>query len=171
VAHIHPPKVELFDLDARTNTDPKGFVRDVEQYRVEPFGLYMARPVVGHPRIAYLQSWLLPDLGIRANDFTHHPDDPREWDRYLDIVDVTVAGSVWTTVDHYLDVGLRSGRGLDVLDTDELAAAILAELIDADTAHRAMLTAFRTVDGLAAHGYHLDRWLAGRGITVTWQQR
>ena len=29
----HPPKVETFDVPAKTNTDPKGFVRPVEVYR------------------------------------------------------------------------------------------------------------------------------------------
>lgn len=171
MSHIHPPKIERFDLTASTNTDPKGFVRAVQEYRVEPFGLYMAREVVDHPRLAYLESWLLPGLGIRANDFWHHPGDQREWDTYIDIVDITVAGAVWTTVDHYLDIGLRTGRGLDVLDVDELTAALLAGLIDADTAEGALLTTFRTAEGLAANGYHLSRWLTTRDITLTWQRR
>ncbi|MGH3838428.1 MAG: DUF402 domain-containing protein, partial [Pseudonocardiaceae bacterium] len=63
--HIHPPKVELFDLDAMTNTDPKGVVRTVREYRVEPFGLYLARDVIDHPSICALESWLLPELGLR----------------------------------------------------------------------------------------------------------
>ncbi|MGH3493109.1 MAG: DUF402 domain-containing protein, partial [Sciscionella sp.] len=37
---IHPPKVELFDIEAKTNTDPKGIVRAVREYRVTPHGLY-----------------------------------------------------------------------------------------------------------------------------------
>jgi uncharacterized protein len=167
--HVHPPKTELFDVDAGTNTDPKGFVREVDEYRVEPFGLYMARRVVAHPHIAYLQSWLLPELGIRVNDFTHHPGDERPWDHYLDIATITRDGAAWHTVDHYLDIGLRDGRGLDVVDTDELTAALLAGLVDGRTAQLAMDTAFAAVDGLAANGYDLRRWLCGRGITLTWR--
>lgn len=53
---LHPPKVEVFDVAARTNTDPKGHVRSVGEYRVEPFGLYVAREVVDHPSIAALES-------------------------------------------------------------------------------------------------------------------
>ena len=173
--HIHPPKVEVFDVSEATNTDPKGFVRRVQEYREEPFGLYMAREVVGHPRIAYLESWLLPGLGLRANDFWHHPGDERDNDLYLDIVDVSmdvsVAGGVWRTVDHYLDIALWTGRRLEVLDADELAAALVAGLVDPDTGQRAMTTAFSAVDGLAAHGYDLNAWLSGYGITLSWRRR
>jgi predicted RNA-binding protein associated with RNAse of E/G family len=169
--HIHQPKIEVFDVDAGTNTDPKGFVRRVEEYRVEPFGLYMAREVVGHPRIAYLESWLLPSLGVRANDFWHHPGDERDNDLYLDIADTEVAGGVWRTVDHYLDIALWTGRKLEVLDTDELAAALVAGLVDADTAQRAMSTTFHAVDRLAVHGYDLDAWLGGLGIELRWRRR
>jgi uncharacterized protein len=171
VAHIHPPKVELFDVAAHTNTDPKGHVRVVEEYRVEPFGLYMAREVVGHPRIAYLESWLLPELGIRANDIWHHPHDEREWDTYIDIGDITVDHAGWHLVDLYLDIGLRSGEGLDVLDTDELADALLAGHLDAAAAGRAMATTFTAVDGIASNGYDLTAWLATLGVPLTWRRR
>ncbi|HET8640986.1 MAG TPA: DUF402 domain-containing protein [Pseudonocardiaceae bacterium] len=171
---IHPPKVEIFDIPAGTNTDPKGLARPVDEYRVEPFGLYLARPVPGHPRIAYLESWLLPSLGLRATDFWMHPGHELDQDFYLDIVDVTVDGAgpggVWRTVDHYLDVVVRRGHGLEVLDVDELATALLAGLIDGATAERALATAFRTVDGLAGHGYDLAEWLSGHGIRLHWRR-
>jgi len=169
--HIHRPKIEIFDPTAATNTDPKGFVRSVDEYRVEPFGLYMARPVVGHGRIAYLESWLLPQLGLRANDFWHHPENERENDLYLDVADTVVEDGVWRTVDHYLDIALWTGRKLEVLDADELTAALLAGLVDGDTAQRAMQTTFRTVDGLAAHGYNLETWLRTHGMALTWRRR
>lgn len=168
---IHPPKVEVFDLPAGTNTDPKGHVRAVAEYRVEPFGLYLAREVPDHPTIAYLESWLLPSLGLRATDFWMRPGHERDQDFYLDIVDVTVDGQVWRAIDHYLDIVVRRGRGLEVLDTDELTLALVAGRIDQHTAQRALLTAFKTVDGLAAHGYDLLGWLAGHGVELTWQRR
>ena len=84
--HIHPPKVELFDLEAMTNTDPKGVVRAVREYRVEPFGLYVARDVIGHPSIRALESWLLPEMGLRITDWFYPPG--HEWDDqfYVDVV-------------------------------------------------------------------------------------
>ena len=33
----------VFDIADLTNTDPKGFIRAVERYHLEPWGLYMAR--------------------------------------------------------------------------------------------------------------------------------
>ena len=47
---MHPPKHETFDLHARTNTDPKGIVRAVDDYIVHPWGLYLARPTPGRAR-------------------------------------------------------------------------------------------------------------------------
>ena len=62
---IHAPKHETFNLLARTNTDPKGIVRAVDVYTVEPWGLYMARPTPGRAQFHYLESWLLPSLQAR----------------------------------------------------------------------------------------------------------
>ena len=67
---MHPPKHETFDLRARTNTDPKGVVRAVDEYVVQPWGLYLARPTPGRAQFHYLESWLLPSLGLRATFFT-----------------------------------------------------------------------------------------------------
>ena len=107
--HIHPPKVELFDLDAMTNTDPKGIVRTVREYRVEPFGLYVARDVVDHPTIRALESWLLPEMGLRITDWFYPPG--HEWDDhlYVDVVRIDVDGRCWRTEDHYLDLVVRTG--------------------------------------------------------------
>jgi hypothetical protein len=171
VVDVHPPKIENFDLTARTNTDPKGFVRTVDEYRVEPFGLYMAREVQGHRTLAYRESWLLPDLGIQITDWYHHPGHERDQDFYIDIGLIRPGERRWQLVDLYLDVVLRSGRGLDVLDADELLAATAEGFIDARTAQQAMETTFRTVDQLAAHDYDVAKWLAEQDIELSWRRR
>lgn len=168
--HAHPPKRERFDLAAKTNTDPKGIVRAVEEYRVEPFGLYLARPAPGRPQFRYLESWLLPDLGLRVTDFWFNPGHERDLDFYLDVVTVDVHDDVWLTTDLYLDLELRSGAGVRVVDTDELLAAAAADLITGPQAVRALETAYAGVDGLASHGYDLARWLATMGIRLTWRR-
>ncbi|WP_130348715.1 DUF402 domain-containing protein [Herbihabitans rhizosphaerae] len=168
VRHIHRPKVEVFDTEAGTNTDPKGFVRAVDEYRMTDFGLYMARAMPGHPRMRYMVSWLLPDLGLRVNDWRWHPGHEEELDFYVDVVDIERDGPTWHTRDLYLDVTVYTGRRLEVLDTDELLAAVLAGLIDADAAQRALERVNRTVDGLASHGYDVGEWLAPQGIHLTW---
>ena len=168
VPRVHAPKVEIFDLDTMTNTDPKGFVRAVREYRIEPFGLYLARDVVDHPSIRAIESWLLPGVGLRATDWFFHPGHERDQDFYLDVVRIEVQGRRWRTEDHYLDLVVRAGHGVEVLDTDELLAAVVAGLLDRPTAEAALTTAYRAVDGLARHDYRLDRWLATVGAWPTW---
>jgi uncharacterized protein len=153
-----------------TNTDPKGFVRKVDEYRVEPFGLYLARAVVDHPKIHYLESWLLPELSLRVTDFYFRPGHERDQDFYLDISVTQPGQPAWHSVDHYLDIVLRTGRGVDVVDTDELLAAIGAGLLDSTSGQRAIETAYRTVDRLAAHGYDLSTWLSTLDINATWRR-
>ncbi|HEX4701115.1 MAG TPA: DUF402 domain-containing protein [Pseudonocardiaceae bacterium] len=171
VVDVHPPKIETFDLRAKTNVDPKGFPRAVDEYRVEPFGLYLARPVVGHPTLAYRESWLLPDLGLQITDWYRHPGHERDEDFYLDVALIRPAERSWQLVDLYLDIVLRNGRELEVLDTDELLAAMGEGLIDRRTARQALDTTHRTVDQLAAHGYDLAAWLADLGIRLSWRRR
>jgi predicted RNA-binding protein associated with RNAse of E/G family len=167
---IHPPKVELFDLDAMTNTDPKGVVRTVGEYRVKPFGLYLARDVDDHPSIRALESWLLPEVGLRITDWFYRPGHERDQDFYLDVVRIDIDARRWRTEDHYLDLIVRIDRGVDVLDTDELLDAVLAGLLDPPAAQAALATTYRAVDGLARHGYRLDRWLSTVGAWPTWSR-
>jgi uncharacterized protein len=171
--HIHPPKVELFDLDAMTNTDPKGIVRAVREYRVEPFGLYVARDMIDHRSIEGLESWLLPELGLRVTDWFYRAGHERDEHYYVDVVriDIGADGRCWRTEDHYLDLVVRTGRSVDVLDTDELLDAVLAGLLDPVTAQAALATTYQTLDGLARHGYRLESWLPTVGALPTWSRR
>ncbi|MEV5300696.1 DUF402 domain-containing protein [Amycolatopsis methanolica] len=168
---IHPPKIETFDVANRTNTDPKGIARAVEEYRVEPFGLYLARPTPGRAQFHYLESWLLPALGLRLTDFWFRPGHERDQDFYLDVVSVERDGATWRTTDWYLDLVVREGERVDVVDIDELLAAAGAGLLTAGQARRALEIAYHAVDGLAAHGYRVDRWLATHDIELTWRRR
>lgn len=161
---MHPPKVELFDVARMTNTDPKGFVRAVDRYDTTEFGLYMARPLDGHPDIAYFRSWLLPAHGLRVGRWLARPGRRLDHDVYIDIVDIE-PGRVWRTVDLYLDVLVRDRRDLRVLDTDEVLAARSAGLLDDEAALRAFERTFAAVDGIAAAGYDVEAWL---GIPLTW---
>ncbi|MQY25377.1 DUF402 domain-containing protein [Nocardia aurantia] len=168
---LHQPKIEYFDLADLTNTDPKGFVRPVERYRVEPWGLYMGRPA-DHPEFHYMESWLLPGLSIRVTVFHNTPEFPRDQDYYLDIGEFgPTTPELWKSVDHYLDISLRTGRGADLLDSDELLAAHAAGYLGLDESRRAIDTAAAALSGLAAHGYDLDGWLRSEGMTLTWKDR
>ncbi|WP_424185860.1 DUF402 domain-containing protein [Actinokineospora sp. G85] len=170
---VHPPKVEVFDPAAMTNTDPKGFVRAVEVYRALPGGrLFMARPVDGHKRIAYFQSLLLPEHGLRVSRWRPRPGVDLGHDFYLDVVDISTPEStgepVWRTLDLYLDVLVRAGRDLRVEDSDELVAAARAGLLDSSTVQRAMERTYRAVEGIARSSYDVDAWLVTLGVEPPW---
>ena len=168
---VHPPKTETFDLELKTNTDSKDLVRQVDEYRVEPFGLYMARPMADHPRVTYIESWLLPDLGLRITDWVWKPGEARDQDFYIDIAEIERGPEKWRTIDHYLDIVVRTGVDARVLDIDEFLVAVRADLLDTETAHRAMEITYTTVDGLATHGYDVADWLRGKGIQLSWRHR
>ncbi|CAJ1497474.1 DUF402 domain-containing protein [[Mycobacterium] kokjensenii] len=167
---MHPPKEETFDLVGYTNTDPKGIVRTVDVYTVAPWGLYMARPTPGRAQFHYLESWLLPDLGLRASIFHFNPGHERDQDFYLDVGEYTASGQVWRSRDHYLDLVVRTGKGVELTDTDELMAAVGEGLLGHDDAEQAVLRAVAAVDGLARNGYDLHRWLSGLGVALSWSR-
>jgi predicted RNA-binding protein associated with RNAse of E/G family len=170
VTPIHAPKHETFDLAARTNTDPKGIVRAVDEYAVHPWGLYVARPTPGRAQFHYLESWLLPSLGLRATVFHFNPGHERDQDYYLDVGEYTPGPDVWRAEDHYLDIVVRSGRGAELADVDELVEAVRAGLLAPEDAERAVQRAVHAVDGLARNDYELNGWLAGLGMVLTWHR-
>nr|WP_317493859.1 DUF402 domain-containing protein [Haloechinothrix sp. LS1_15] len=167
----HAPKTETFDLETMTNTDPKGYRRRVERYRHELFGLYLARPTPGREQFRYLESWLLPDLGLRVTDFWYNPGYEHDWDLYLDIVSIEPGQLRWQARDLYVDLELRTGKEVAVRDVDELLDAHHAGLVSRTEATGALETAFTTVTALAEQGHDLDGWLASLGITLSWQRR
>ncbi|TDD03755.1 DUF402 domain-containing protein [Saccharopolyspora terrae] len=165
---VHPPKTEVFDLSAGTNTDPKGHVRTVSRFRREPFGLYLARPLPGQPKIAALESWLLPSLGLRVTRWYWRPGFERDLDYYLDLVDVESSDTQWRTVDHYLDLEVRQGRGVELLDVDEFVLAVQSGLLEPETAERAMRRATAALEGITRCGYDLPKWLRTNDIELSW---
>ncbi len=168
---IHPPKHETFDLTARTNTDPKGIVRAVDVYTVKPWGLYMARPTPGRAQFHYLESWLLPSLGLRATVFHFNPGYELDQDYYLDVGAYEPGATVWHAEDHYLDLIVRTGVGAELSDVDELLTAVRHGLLTPEVGERAVQTAVAAIDGLSRHDYHLERYLADHEMTLTWRGR
>jgi uncharacterized protein len=154
---------------AHTNTDPKGIVRAVDVYTLQPWGLYMARPTPGRAQFHYLESWLLPTLRLRANIFHWNPGHDRDQDFYLDIGDITVDGDIWHTIDHYLDLVVYTGLRTDLLDVDELLEAHRIGLITEETAADAIHTAADALQGLARHGHDLQAWLASNAMELSWR--
>lgn len=129
----------------------------------------MARPTPGRKQFHYLESWLLPALNLRANVFHFNHGFERDQDYYLDVGTITVGSERWETKDHYLDLVVRNGRGVELVDVDELLSAHHHGLLSPETAEEALRTAVRAVDGLAAHRYDLDAWLASTGVQLSWR--
>ena len=129
----------------------------------------MARPTPGRLQFHYLESWLLPSLGLRANVFHFNPGFERDQDYYLDIGSITAGPDRWQTVDHYLDLVVRIGQRTEVVDVDEFLEAHRNGLLDTDTAETALRTAIGAVNGLAGHGHDLDAWLADSGMELRWR--
>jgi uncharacterized protein len=145
-------------------------VRAVDLYVVQPWGLYMARPTPGREQFHYLESWLLPPLGLRVSVFHFNPGYERDQDYYLDVGHYSRDGEVWHAEDHYLDLVLRNGSEVALEDVDELVDAVRSGLLGSDRASIAVQTAVTTVEGLARHGYDLDRWLADHEMVLTWRE-
>jgi predicted RNA-binding protein associated with RNAse of E/G family len=146
-------------------------VRTVDEYAVHPWGLYVARPTPGRAQFHYLESWLLPSLGLRATVFHFNPGHEREHDYYLDVGEYLPGPTAWHSEDHYLDIEVRTGARANLTDVDELLDAARHGLLTPEVAEQAVRRAVAAVDGLAANGYDLARWLAHHGMELTWRVR
>jgi hypothetical protein len=166
---MHPPKHETFDLRAGINTDPKGVLRAVDEYIVQPWGLYVARPTPGRAQFHYLESWLLPSLGLRATVFHFNPGHERDQDYYLDVGEYTPGADTWTSEDHYLDLVVRTQVGVELADVDELLDAVRHGLLTPEVGESAVRRAEVAIDGLARNRYDLNAWLASEGMQLTWR--
>lgn len=145
-------------------------MRVVDEYAVHPWGLYVARPTPGRPQFHYLESWLLPSLGLRATVFHFNPGHERNHDYYLDVGEYTPGPTVWRSEDHYLDIEVRTGRGGELADVDELLGAVRDGLLSPVIAERAVRRAMAALDGLARNGYDLQAWLAAHGMQLSWRR-
>jgi uncharacterized protein len=168
---VHPPKIATFDVPARINTDTKGVERPVDEYRETPFGLYMSRAMIDRPTAHWMQTWLIPGLGLSVTDWWWNPGHARDQDFYLDVCEITRDGGTWVLTDHYLDIVVQQHRGAQVIDVDEFVSAVAQGLLSPGAAELALHRTHRAVDGLASHDYDLDAWLGGMGIALSWKHR
>jgi predicted RNA-binding protein associated with RNAse of E/G family len=144
-------------------------VRAVDEYAVHPWGLYVARPTPGRAQFHYLESWLLPSLGLRATVFHFNPGHERDHNYYLDVGEYAPGAALWRSEDHYLDIEVCTGRGAELADIDELLDAVRHGLLSPEVAERAVRCAVEAIDGLARNDYDLLRWLATKGMRLTWR--
>ena len=160
---MHAVREQVIDLPARTH-QVVSRVFPIEQLELGEHGLYLARPVLTHPRIAYMRSHYLPALGIIASRFTCHDDSPYlEW--YVDVAEIHPGQERWLVRDYYLDVEVTNDGVVQVTDTGEYLAAVAEGHLTSAEAEFALTVAHDTLNGILAHG-SLEAWLAARGIIL-----
>ncbi|PYE56498.1 DUF402 domain-containing protein [Deinococcus yavapaiensis] len=165
---MHAVKVERHDT-ARSEHHTNTGVRPVHVYREHHHGLFVARPFLGHPKIAYWQAHLLPELGIQLCRYELH-GGRREFDYYMDVAVIRRDGETWSVRDLYLDLTVWNGKRAQVLDTSELCAARLEGLVDEREALWAVERAHTILNELGQHDYHVDTWLDAQGIRLEWHE-
>lgn len=163
---MHPPKTQLFDLDDHAQFDTKGTRRAIETLREEDWGFYLSRPVVARPNAWWIESWVLPELGICLSDWRWRPGHERDQDIYIDIASFTRDGPRVAMTDLYLDLVVRRGRETEVVDLDEYVAAVAQGLLTPAVAEYALERSHTVLDGLARHGHDHDAWLGSLGIDL-----
>lgn len=167
---MHAPKVTHYDIVAKTHT-VSGGPYPVDRYEQGDGWLYLARPYVDHPHIAYMEAYLLPRLGLQVNRWGHHPGSAYAWyDFYVDVMAFEVGEDCWTTRDFYLDVAVIEGKAAQIADTDEYLEALGVGLLTTDEASYALTHTHALLNGLAEHGYRLSDWLRAQGVTLTWRE-
>lgn len=163
---VHPPKTQTFDPDARVQVDTKGTRRAIETLREEDWGLYLSRPVVARPNAWWIESWVIPDLGVCLSDWRWRPGHERDQDMYLDVASFRRDGRLLRMTDLYLDLVVRRGRSTEVVDVDEFVAALAQGLLEPPVAEYALERSYAVLDGLARHGHDHEAWLASLGIAL-----
>jgi predicted RNA-binding protein associated with RNAse of E/G family len=82
---------------------------------------------------------------------------------------VGMDGAVWETTDLFLDVWMGADGGVEILDRDELDAALAAGWMDAPTAARALAEAERLADDARRGAWppaHVRAWTVERAREV-----
>lgn len=167
---MHSPKVTRYDIAAKTHVVSSG-PYPVDRYEQGDGWLYLARPLVNHPHIAYMEAYLLPALGLQVNRWGHHPGSAYDWyDFYVDIMAFEVQDTCWTSCDFYLDIVVLEGRGAHIADTDEFLAAQAEGLLTQAEASYTLTAAHALLNGLAKHGYSLHDYLETQGLALTWHR-
>lgn len=185
----HPPKVETFHLAEMVNIDPKGFRREVDEYRLLGADCLYMRRGMDHPKFGYLESFLLPRLGLRVSIYHFRPGKKVEHVRYVDVVAIDRPdANTWRATDLYLDILEAPGSPAEspagtpaiaplpadapttilVEDVDELVAAHTQGLISDELTQFAIEAALSAQAVIAAHGDSIDAWLESLNLGGTW---
>jgi uncharacterized protein len=152
---LSPLKRETIDLTNRVHVTGKGIAYPIDRLSRVGRGLLMERQFRDHPTVRYLQAWLLPHEGWRVCRYTPH--EGVHWcDWYIDICQIEETDDRCLVTDLFLDVGVHEGKGYDLLDCDELGAALTAGLISARQAQGALDSLQYLCDLLVRYEYRME---------------
>ena len=79
--------------------------------------------------------------------------------------------TTWHSEDHYLDLVVRTGKGVELADVDELLTAVRHGLLTPETGEQAVQTAVSADRRPVQARLRPQRWLAGHGMALTWRRR
>jgi uncharacterized protein len=108
-------------------------------------------------------------VGLQLCRYDFHGE--RDHDYYIDIATITRQGHLWTVRDHYVDLLVWNGLSAEIIDIDELNAALQAGYIGHQEYDAAVAGAHQVLGGLVMHGYDLKRWLNSFGVHLEWDER
>jgi predicted RNA-binding protein associated with RNAse of E/G family len=156
---VHAPKVSVYDLKALTH-EVKWGLCPVARFELGDGWLLMERPMIDHPDLLAMASYILPSLGIAVTRWTNRPQSTYAWyDYYVDILTCEVGETRWTTREFYLDVIVLENRAALTNDTDEYLEAVRAGYLTQAEAEDALTTMHRMLNGLGECGYSMRAWL------------
>jgi uncharacterized protein len=167
---MHRPKEIIYNVLEQTNTVNAGCFK-VDRYEVTPSWLYIARPLINHPYIAYLKAFILPELGIQINRFFHHdkdiPYDYSFYDYYIDVGNVIQQTSAqWIFRDFYLDILVVEGKAAHILDTDEYLQSLQQHFMNTNEAEFALTRTHELINALAENNYSLESYLRHHNLNI-----
>lgn len=166
--HTQQP-VETFHATTGILTLASGEHCQVDESREENGCLYLRRRL-GTATFPYVESWLIPDLGLRTSCYHHSASEPLPSVYNIAVVEITHDHDLWTARDLYVDLVTSPGRPVTVCDFDELSTAATANLVSPAETDKAIERTLGAIDGISRHHDDAMAWLGERGYRLTWCQ-
>jgi len=85
-------------------------------------------------------------IRLARHGFSLQPGHERDHDYYLDVGEYLPGAAAWRSEDHYLDIEVRTGRGAELADVDELLDAVRHGLLSSRVAERGVLRAIHAIE-------------------------
>ncbi|MHA6799168.1 hypothetical protein [Bounagaea algeriensis] len=159
---ISPELVEVIDVHGARRRHASG-IDDLQQCRVEQWGLEVEYDTPHASDHAAEHVWLLPEIGLRLTRFRPRRRHSRPSASLLTAAHIEADTSSWACADLLLGLELPEQRRPRIVRSEEFGTAVAAGRIRSHEADTALRTMHRILAELSTHG-DLDSWLAANGI-------